>query len=1294
MSGIDMEYNGQPNGHNSENGGDRYDEPLRNIEPREDYDKFEEDYPESSDPCEGFGKRAGNYDPVTGTYPRISRPVEVIRPSYDCVVIGSGYGGAVAASRMARGHKSVCLLERGKERWPGEFPTDSVPAIRELHMTNAATDGVIGRLGKAALGHDPTGLYHLYVGDGQNAFVANGLGGTSLLNANVFLEADSKTLDLPIWPKDIKGQGLKNYYERARSVLEPEQYPQDYPRLQKLDTLEKQAKLMGWGDKFYRVPQTTRFRDGDNSTGVSMKASTLTGQDTTGLNDGSKSTTLVNYLSDAWNWGAEMFCQCEVRYVTKAVDREGYIVHFAWHGGKRANFKDIFHEDLMWVHAKELVFFGAGSIGTTEILLRSKKMGLEMSKDVGHGMSGNGDILAFGYNTNEYVNSIGRPDPPPNRPVGPCITGVIDCRDQENPLDGFVIEEGAVPAALAPFYELMLSYMPGRIFPSNLKLSDKIGHVGAAVSSRVLGPYSRLSATEKTQCYLIMSHDSSQATMSLVNDRPFINYSGVGKSQRVKKLSGYLSKMTNLIGGTYVDSPFYAAFGEKEITVHAIGGARISNNDTGENGGVNANGQLFTGQTEKVHKGLVVCDGTIVPAALGVNPFATITALAERSVEKVAEEFGIDIDYKRKNGPLNLFGKPAHTPNHDANVDVERVQTIIQAARVDQTSGVAFSEMMDGWIHIGEDAKDLSFERAFTAARGKGEYSRFFLTARSWNTHNLVNDKEHQATLTGTFTCPQLGGTCMVQGGKFQLFNDDPRAPDTTNLTYNFTVACPNGRNLHFNGYKVVNSNVVLNPLNLWKATTTLYCTISELEEKDAQGQALPQKVVGKGIIHIRPSAFLSEVTTMVPTGTTLYDRVTSTANFLGFFAAKAAGAFLTPFIPMQWPSLPFNNYENLTAPNATITVTARDNVKSKLVMWNPGKGQGQGFTSDDAPIIFMIPGAAVDHQIFSLPTIKNNAVNYYRERGFRVYSMTHRVGKTVVAQQNWTPYDARRDIHAALEEIRRRHNIETKPDGSGPNKTLYVIGHCAGSVALSCGLLDGTIPRQWLSGVTASQVFMNPTFAKVNNLKASMPISPAWLYSLFQGNWFDCSSSPQDGYVQQALNQLLRFYPVGRRDEICNSVVCHRSSLVFGRLWSHKNLNEATHSQLENFLGGTSMASLQYLMNTGTTSHVVDTQGANLVTPQNLARLRGLPIFFFSGSENSVYLPENTDTSFTALSDANGGLYYERQVFEGRGHLDAWMSSTAHQDVFPRVLNHINNVHEGKYASFSKELSKLKSAR
>lgn len=126
-----------------------------------------------------------------------------------------------------------------------------------------------------------------------------------------------------------------------------------------------------------------------------MKASTLTGMDATGVNDGSKSSTLVNYLSDAWNWGAEMFCECEVRYVTKApAGREGYIVYFAWHAGKRAKFRG-FGDDLMWVHAKKVVAFGAGSLGTTEILLRSKEMGLSMSDDVGTEMSGNGDMLGF-----------------------------------------------------------------------------------------------------------------------------------------------------------------------------------------------------------------------------------------------------------------------------------------------------------------------------------------------------------------------------------------------------------------------------------------------------------------------------------------------------------------------------------------------------------------------------------------------------------------------------------------------------------------------------------------------------------------------------------------------------------------------------------------------------------------------------------------------------------------------------------------------------------------------------------
>jgi hypothetical protein len=144
----------------------------------------------------------------------------------------------------------------------------------------------------------------------------------------------------------------------------------------------------------------------------------------------------------------------------------------------------------MWVHAKKAVFLGAGSIGTTEILLRSKKLGLSMSDKVGINMSGNGDMLAFGYNTNEEVNAIGRTFPSPYKPVGPTISGVIDCRkNHENALDGFVIEEGAIPKALSPLFQSMLELMPGNQYPKGQTLLEKFKHVLAQQGSRFLGPY-------------------------------------------------------------------------------------------------------------------------------------------------------------------------------------------------------------------------------------------------------------------------------------------------------------------------------------------------------------------------------------------------------------------------------------------------------------------------------------------------------------------------------------------------------------------------------------------------------------------------------------------------------------------------------------------------------------------------------------------------------------------------------------------------------------------------------------
>lgn len=91
-------------------------------------------------------------------------------------------------------------------------------------------------------------------------------------------------------------------------MLQPVPYPEHFRTLLKLKVFEEQAELLGpqYKERFKRVPLTTAFKDGFNNMGVFQHASTLSGEDATGINDGSKNSTLMNYLPDAWNRGAEM----------------------------------------------------------------------------------------------------------------------------------------------------------------------------------------------------------------------------------------------------------------------------------------------------------------------------------------------------------------------------------------------------------------------------------------------------------------------------------------------------------------------------------------------------------------------------------------------------------------------------------------------------------------------------------------------------------------------------------------------------------------------------------------------------------------------------------------------------------------------------------------------------------------------------------------------------------------------------------------------------------------------------
>ena len=117
---------------------------------------------------------------------RLSRPISEIRPHYDVVVVGSGYGGSIAASRLARAGRTVCLLERGREIQPGEYPATLAEGAREQQMNTPE-----GRIGSSLA------MFEIHVNQEMNAVVGCGLGGTSLINANVSLEPEPRLWDDP-----------------------------------------------------------------------------------------------------------------------------------------------------------------------------------------------------------------------------------------------------------------------------------------------------------------------------------------------------------------------------------------------------------------------------------------------------------------------------------------------------------------------------------------------------------------------------------------------------------------------------------------------------------------------------------------------------------------------------------------------------------------------------------------------------------------------------------------------------------------------------------------------------------------------------------------------------------------------------------------------------------------------------------------------------------------------------------------------------------------------------------------
>lgn len=151
-----------------------------------------------------------------------------------------------------------------------------------------------------------------------------------------------------------------------------------------------------------------------------------------------------------------------------------------------------------------------------------------------------------------------------------------------------MIEEGAIPSALAPFLQAMLEAMPGSVKPKGDGVLEKVRSGMARLGSFVMGPYHQRGAMDNTQVYLVMSHDSrspvpgevrsltyivlgSQAILTLKDDKPVLEFMGLDRSEHVKRINKVLEEATHKVGGTFVQNPFYALMGKQQVTVHPIG---------------------------------------------------------------------------------------------------------------------------------------------------------------------------------------------------------------------------------------------------------------------------------------------------------------------------------------------------------------------------------------------------------------------------------------------------------------------------------------------------------------------------------------------------------------------------------------------------------------------------------------------------------------------------------------------------------------------------------------------------
>lgn len=513
---------------------------------------------------------------------------------FDVVVIGSGFGGAVMALRLAEAGRRVLILEQGRRWGRDEFPR------------------TLGQAGNAFWQPGVrSGMLEYRAFRNLDVIQGVGVGGGSLHYFNVNRRAPARVLDR--WAKPLRRAILDPYYELARSMLEskPLTPPKGRTLPVRTQVFMEAARSVGTPELLDIAVYTGEARK--NAVGIKQDPCTYCGNCMLGCQQHAKNTLDLNYLALAENQhGAEIRPLSKAR-VIRPIEPNGYEVEY-----DRLD-PAIPSSDRREKVFSKVVVVAAGALGSTELLLRSAyvyKTLPRLSPALGSGFSSNGDMLFAGSMATQTAI-----DPA----VGPSITAVVDYVTQSNDIS---IEDLGLPDPMLWFVEAALPMGPQRIW-RNFKLVARYLWASMGLvprSNRISDGISQMLRQARMVHFLPflgMGTDAGDGRLFLEGGELNLAWSHKRSRAMFREMESAMRAIAEAAGGTWAPSPLWKWPLKKLLTAHPLGGCNLGADP--QTSVVNHACEVWN------YPGLLVTDGAAIPTALAVNPSLTIAAIAERA---------------------------------------------------------------------------------------------------------------------------------------------------------------------------------------------------------------------------------------------------------------------------------------------------------------------------------------------------------------------------------------------------------------------------------------------------------------------------------------------------------------------------------------------------------------------------------------------------------------------------------------------------------------------------------------